>query len=1037
MLTGSVWASSYENIFESFQEEIFKCPLCKELYDLELRTQRVLPCMHFLCLVCLKNSLVMKSLQEPQCPTCQVSFSSTVLSPEDCRPNLPLLEILKNRAKAELGYGYCQEHACKQTLFCITDQVPICEGCHDDGIHKEHRVQLIKVLRDETHQKSIQLKKLLQENAKKKRRTAQEIDYKLVKVKELIMEKFAEMDKILQTKKTEVDQHLESMMRAESEVLNHAYEKNQTQLESKIAQISQEISQSEHGFLTKEDLIDNPNSSILAENNKLESIVTETEGTLNRFLDVLHSLKFGAMQRNEAFTQTVKEIPELLPTQRVERMPKLFHRIPQFKKMLRKNSPKNQEPIKVKTETESPLRSSAFKIFEGHDRNLQVFDPQMACDEMEEEFVEPRKHSEFTETEIQDMKNQIMEIETEPQLKLDFSNENISNEVFDNPYSGDFWNGTGKTNDLKANFSASSLTDQQFIKFVQNIMTPLESLTSVMINLAETKISYEGLQVFGQALEGFKLKSFVLNCSQTSIGTEGLKSLDEGLNSSIQTLENVEIIFDSTCIQGEIFLDVLSALEQSKYLKLSFENSQISSEIVSSIVFCLSFLAQSLESLDLNFNGTEIEDEGLESFSTHVVFHMERLRHFRLCLGGTFVSDDLLLDFFESLHPLTAQIETFELDLHSTGLTNVSFKHFCEAALSQMVNLEKLRLDLSQTKITDVSLKNMLIPIRRLKSLTLNLNENKLSDFGIKIFKENNNLENLETFNFHFKKAQINDRVLRSNPRYLRKERQNSKNLHFNSTLKKISLKPTPNSKNLLAIRKPSSEYSSDAENYPVSRDNFKLKYHTTIFRLDLSTKKRILLEIKKAVHIAHRLKPNPTLDFSELPQLIQGLELRKYTEILRQILAKNHPHPDSIPTNLNEWRKTIRRWVKSFSQTSLSDSEDPFKVSSEHNESLSRKRLSEKVFSTKWFQKYGRKISFRDKAIEILKNMTTKSWPTFYERILKFVQEFSNEYKNWEIPLAARHFWWYDFMCREKEVADLWKSLPLPREALKERYFQ
>jgi len=986
------------------QSDLFHCPSCKESYDLELRIQKaLLSCSHYLCLSCLRNILASHSVQEPQCPSCKACFPSTHLTPEAFPTNRSLFEILRRKAKAKLGY--CQEHDCSLELFCITDQLPICKYCDEYGNHKGHKIQPIRVLQDKTVKKRDKLKELLKDNVQKKKKGEQEIADKLTKMQELVINQFFEMRKILHLKQAEISQSIEVALKAENETLMNAYSQNKTMLENKMA----EGSQSEYGFITTEDCDNYENYFPLAEiNNKLEEVLTETQTTMNRFLKTIDALKLEPTQINEVSTQTLEGIPKPLQheasTQTVQEISKLSEQI--------------------------PLKKEALSQLEQTQEN-RAFDPQVVSDEMEEEFAE--NYQSFQEK-VQGTKGHIMEIEAESQLKLDLSNAAVSDEAFITLFSEDFWDRTEKKKicHLEVNFSASSILDKQFATFVLNIMNHLENLTSILIDIADTKISNESLQVLSQeCLKNYKLKSFLINCSGTSIGYEGIKSLEDGLNCSIQTLGNIEIILDFTSIQGEEFMDALLRMEQLKNLKLSFENSRISSEIVSSIVFYLRYFAQNLESLDLNFNGTEVDDEKLESFLNHAIFYLRKLKHLKLGLGGTLVSDDLLSYFFQSLKVHALRLITFELDLHSTRLTNEAFKYFCKGALSEMVNLENLKLNLSQTKIDDVSLKNMLLPVRKLKSLTLILNKINLSDSSLNIFKENNNLKNLETFHFHFEQTQISDKTLQDFLSHLSKERQNSRDLRPNLTLRNLSVKHNLHPKLLQAKSEASSEYSSDTENHPVLNDDFNPKNKAKmVIPLEKHTKKQIIVELRKAIFLEKGITTDPIrYGYSELLHLIQSLELEKYDKILRKVLTQNLPNPKSIPQDLEQWRKKILLWTKSFVRGDFKGNKSSSDIPPKARKRCSSSKPHERVFSKYWLQKYGQEISFREKVIEILKSMSSRSWVIFHERVLKSVKELSHDYKKWEMPLEAKTFWWYNFMQKEKEVADLWKSLPIIKE--------
>ena len=1025
------------------QSDLFHCPSCKESYDLEFRIQKALSsCSHYLCLSCLRNIFANHSLEERQCPSCNVSLPSTHLTPEAFTTNFSLLAILQNNDKEKLRY--CSEHDRFQELFCMTDRVPICKFCETDGNHKGHRVQSIKGLQKKTDKKKKRLKELLQDNVQKKKMREREIVEKHTKMQELVKNQFFEMRKMLHQKEAEMCLNIDNAVKAEKETLMNGYNQNKAILETEFT----EASQDEYGFIITEECGNDANDFPLTEisNNQIEETFSEAQEILSRFSKtIIGSLKLEPSQIHEVSTQTVEETSKPLQhevfTQTVQMSTTL---------MFRNFSKETQESISFEKEAPSPIKTNTFNIFQDdeEEEDCLALKPKKKnkvienCDEMEEEFVQKEQflgqnqlpENQLTKKEIQDMKNQIMEIVAEPQIKLDFSKKRILDKDLTALCSEDFWNGADKNKicRLEVDFSASSLTDQQFIKFTQTILAPTKNFTSIALNLAQTKISHKSFQVFSQqGLKNYKLKKFALNCSETSIGYEGIKHLEDGLSRSVQTLEHVEIVFAFTDLWGERSLDVLSGMNQLKNLKVSFENSQISPEIVSSLVYCLGFLAQNLESLDLNFNGTVINDENFENFSNHALLLLKKLNHLKLSLRETSLSHRKMTILFKSLESIAPHFVTFELDLSATELHDIAFDCFCEKVLSQMQNLESLNLNLGRTKITDSSLKKMKLPLHKLKNLALNLSENNIHGSSLQSFKDNNDFENpLQSFYLNVEKTFVSREALEGFLDLISKNCQNVTVLRRNQD----ENVPGESHQDPESESEVFSEYSSDAENVPGPTPKAK-----KFVVVEIPVKRKIISELREAVINQYGFKSDPTkVQMIRLSHWIQNLDLKVYENLLLKILNQNLPAMRITVKNLVEWKKRIQKWMESYGQINKkyhqickSDPGKNIKIEAGLNGSM---------HWSSWLKKNGKESSFKQSVGKILQSMSFKSFSKLRQKLFNLLQKLSSENKNCqEFPkLEDNTFsssWWYRFIDENKELGDLWRKLPLPHLVLKEEY--
>ena len=704
-------------------------------------------------------------------------------------------------------------------------------------------------------------------NVRKKLKTGKEVDDELARLQELIISQFTEMRKMLHTSQ------------------NGAMLNTSNQRKSISKSTMAEISPDESELIIKEE-DDDENEHPLADIvNKFKGVFTEAQKTLNGL---------SRVSENEVFlTQAVQE--ESL----------------------------EEEQIKIEA-----LSQPNSNISHGGGVALNA---QITGDEMEEEFdqeLEERLRSQYKV--IQELKSQIMTMETDSQLELDFSEKGVSDVIFTNLCSEVFWSGIDKNKILylEVNFSATAISDKQFIMFVINIVNNMENLNSIIIHIAETKISNESIRVLShQCLKNYHLKSFGLNCSETSIGYEGIRSLDDGLSTSIKTLENIELVLNSNYILEEKFLDILSALGRLKYLKLSFEDSHLSAETIPSVIFCLGSLAKNLESLDLNLNGIEIDDTGLEGFSK-AVSSLEKLKHFKLCLGESFISNDFLLVLFQSLSLLAARLEALELDLHSTKFSNTAFKQFCEGALSKMQNIEHLKLNLSDTKITNVSLKNLLLPANKLRSLSLNLSENKIHDSGLQNFKEKNNFKKVKSIDFQIGQTDVTDEALQDFLNHVEKEWNTNEGVPLTSNEAPPEEINHPDKK----------ESHSEQEEEPKPKRETKV-----VNKEEFDPERVVFAELKKELASHYNLKSKPSkLETARVTRLISNLEPKVFESILTKILTNFLSISKVTAKDIKEWEKLIHaRFPFSLATTNVQKSTKDVEKKENDNKSVGAPNIS------------------------------------------------------------------------------------------------
>ncbi|KAJ8274043.1 hypothetical protein COCON_G00086680 [Conger conger] len=128
----------------SLLEEELSCPVCSEIFTDPV----VLRCSHSFCEACLQQYWEHKGSQE--CPVCRRRDSNTH---PPC--NLSLRNtceaFLKERSqRAEAGSEVlCSLHSEKLKLFCLEDQIPVCNICQTSKKHENHKFRPVQEVAEE------------------------------------------------------------------------------------------------------------------------------------------------------------------------------------------------------------------------------------------------------------------------------------------------------------------------------------------------------------------------------------------------------------------------------------------------------------------------------------------------------------------------------------------------------------------------------------------------------------------------------------------------------------------------------------------------------------------------------------------------------------------------------------------------------------------------------------------------------------------------------------------------------------------------
>ncbi|XP_064607795.1 tripartite motif-containing protein 2-like [Liolophura sinensis] len=140
---------------DHFEETFLKCAICRENYDNQVRTPKMLPCHHTFCQSCLLEMFRVEcefrvaltsayrshlpSAVKIQCPSCRDSF---IIGEEELK-NLPkditVLQLTNFVTEAEsCTVSFCPNHASQPlNFFCDECFSPVCSEC----TAKEHAIQ--------------------------------------------------------------------------------------------------------------------------------------------------------------------------------------------------------------------------------------------------------------------------------------------------------------------------------------------------------------------------------------------------------------------------------------------------------------------------------------------------------------------------------------------------------------------------------------------------------------------------------------------------------------------------------------------------------------------------------------------------------------------------------------------------------------------------------------------------------------------------------------------------------------------------------
>ena len=249
------------------------------------------------------------------------------------------------------------------------------------------------------------------------------------------------------------------------------------------------------------------------------------------------------------------------------------------------------------------------------------------------------------------------------------------------------------------------IPDNILIDLLSNVVLKAGSLKAFSANLSKCKfLSGDGIFfLFEDTLPYMvNLRSLKLVIYGTEITDENIESLAEYNTKIIKNLYNFEIDLGNTPVTDKGINQLFVEMPQAK-------------------------------SFNLNFRGTKITDDGIKALAQRTLASVDNLQSFELYISETQVSDRGLLQIFDNMK----HVKKLRLGLGSTKVGRKTLESLGRDGLLKMEALEDLKLFLYRNNIKDEDMTDLCVPNAAIKSLSLTLQNTKVSDKSIEKFAEN------------------------------------------------------------------------------------------------------------------------------------------------------------------------------------------------------------------------------------------------------------------------------------------------------------
>jgi len=204
-----------------------------------------------------------------------------------------------------------------------------------------------------------------------------------------------------------------------------------------------------------------------------------------------------------------------------------------------------------------------------------------------------------------------------------------------------------------------------------------------------------------------------------------------------------------------LFSTIFSRPHTLKEIEINFEESQIGDETLAYLAEEILPNVPTLKVITMNLNATKITETTVKTLAKNAFPVMKTLESFVLHLGGTGIPDEAFAELFVSL----PTVGNFEIGLSSTSFGDNALKAFTNNTLSSMTALKKLKMRLWKTKVTDESVSHLFENMPDLKTFTLDLGSNNLTDKSVHglINTKLPSMQNLKDFKIYLYDTKVSE----------------------------------------------------------------------------------------------------------------------------------------------------------------------------------------------------------------------------------------------------------------------------------------
>ena len=230
------------------------------------------------------------------------------------------------------------------------------------------------------------------------------------------------------------------------------------------------------------------------------------------------------------------------------------------------------------------------------------------------------------------------------------------------------------------------------------------------------------------------LKEVKLTMQAFPIREEDAKTLDTILASLSQITSITLIVKHRVQFTEEdlfrVFSTIFCRVQNLEKIELNFRHSKTNGELISLMLSKVLTRVSNIKAISLDLAETTITNRAFNGIIKTMKSSMKNIDRLKLNLSDTLVTEELLIDMLVNV----PDVQDLMLELDNTELTSKGLATFVEQRLMTMTRLEAIKLGLNDIHVTDESVSQLLNELPDLKSLQIELEDNKLSDKAFEKF---------------------------------------------------------------------------------------------------------------------------------------------------------------------------------------------------------------------------------------------------------------------------------------------------------------